>query len=118
MEISFVGIKKRRKVHWPEPEDLGRLVTLATNPSPLFIYAATLCRYVDNGRERTNPVRRLKHWLEKSNSNTSEFNEQLNGMYNTVPDEVWSSTGLDSDEKHLLWEILRSIVRATESVGE
>jgi hypothetical protein len=113
LQETFAGIKKRRKIskaHWPEPEDLDRLVTLATNPSPLFIYAATLCRSVDNRMGGANPVRRLKRWLEKSDSNASELDQKLNQMYEAILNEVWFETGLDNDEQRLLREVLRSIV--------
>jgi hypothetical protein len=49
LKARFKDIRTKRKVlhnPWPAVEDLDRLVSLATSPEPLFIYAATLCRFV------------------------------------------------------------------------
>jgi len=107
LEERFANIRKKRQIPdpWPKKEDFDRLRTLSTNPSPLFVYAATLCLYVE-----PNPVGRLKKWLEKSGKNAFQLNEQFNQMYKTVLDEIWSGTALDREEKRVLWEILRSIV--------
>ncbi len=51
LKARFASIKVKRKITkdpWPETEEFVRLVTLASQPSPLFIYAATLCRFVDD----------------------------------------------------------------------
>ncbi|KAJ4228801.1 hypothetical protein NW757_014089 [Fusarium falciforme] len=110
LKANFVDIKKRKKISedWPSRKDLDRLLILATTPSPLFIYAATLCRHVDNPMTLTNPVRRLERWLGEHDKNASQLNEQLNQMYKTVLDEALF--GLHDDEKQLLAEILRSVV--------
>ncbi|KAG8421867.1 hypothetical protein J3458_003704 [Metarhizium acridum] len=78
LEADFADVKKRKNIRedWPEPEDLNHLVELATTPSPLFIYAATVCRYVDNAMISTNPVWRLRHWLDKF-KNASRFDERF-----------------------------------------
>jgi hypothetical protein len=113
LETSFADIKKRRKIskrHWPDPEDLNQVVRLATTPSPLFIYATTVCRVVEKGKEGTSPVDRLKRWLDKSSGHASQQDEQLTEMYEKALDEVWSHSDLNDDEKELLREILRSII--------
>jgi len=112
LEVSFTDIKKRRKISkpWPDPEDLNRVVHLATTPKPLFIYAATICRVVERGKEGTSPVDRLKRWLDKSSSHASQQDYQLTQMYETALDEVWSDSNLNDDERELLREILRSLV--------
>ena len=89
---------------WPNPKDLDRLTTLATNPSPLFIYAATLCRFVDDGTGKKNPVKRLERWLKDCDSNTS----QLNQIYVPILQEF--SDGLDSEEKSELLQFLGFII--------
>ncbi|KFG85253.1 hypothetical protein MANI_114843 [Metarhizium anisopliae] len=109
LEANFAGIRKRRNIEegWPAPTDLHHLVNLATRPSPLFIYAATVCRYVDNVMVSTNPVSRLKRWLNTVKS-ASKLDQQFNHMYKKVLDEA--EDGLDGHEKQLLWDALRSIL--------
>jgi len=81
LEEGFAKIKADNNIMenpWPRPKDLDRLLALATNPSPLFIYAATLCRFVDDGTD--NPTDQLEHWLDQADSNAS----QLNGIYTPI----------------------------------
>ncbi|EFY88015.1 G-protein beta WD-40 repeats containing protein, putative [Metarhizium acridum CQMa 102] len=121
LEADFADVKKRKNIRedWPEPEDLNHLVELATTPSPLFIYAATVCRYVDNAMISTNPVWRLRHWLDKF-KNASRFDErfdkkfdrgldqQFNDMYKEVLKEA---TGrLQVHEREILEDVLCSIL--------
>ena len=76
MCASFAAIKSDYKITenpWPRSEDLDRLLTLATTPSPLFIYAATLCRFVGVGTD--NPSDQLKYWLEQADSNASQLDQ-------------------------------------------
>jgi len=112
----FATIKANNEITgdpWPDPKDLDRLITLATNPSPLFIYAATLCRFVDDGTGKKNPVKRLERWLKDCDSNTSQLNQIyvpiLQDLFGTVENEK-SSDGLDSEEKSQLLRILGSII--------
>ncbi len=88
LRTSFATIKNDVGVTedpWPEPEDLVRLVALATNPSPLFIYAATLCRFVGED-DWEGPVGRLRLWLEQCDSNAP----QLNQIYEPILREAFS----------------------------
>jgi hypothetical protein len=123
LEDRFKTIKRRRKVPeepWPKREDLDRLITLATNPSPLFIYADTLCRFVDKKIGGKNPVNLLKFWLDKSDSNASNFTKdyasQINQIYKPIlqilfgTDQVGNSHALDSDDKEKLLHFLGSII--------
>lgn len=75
---AFTTIKTRRKIKkdpWPDPNDMDRLITLATTPSPLFIYASTLCRFVDDGTGKKPPTQQLKRWLKQCDSNASRLNQ-------------------------------------------
>ncbi|KAF4205081.1 hypothetical protein CNMCM8927_006595 [Aspergillus lentulus] len=73
---------------WPREEDLNRLVDLATTPSPLFVYAATVCRFVYNGEnELDDPLERLSCWLEQCDRNAS----QLRQIYEPILNEYFSS---------------------------
>ncbi|KAK1997162.1 WD40 repeat-like protein [Colletotrichum falcatum] len=58
LKQRFASIKNRREIleTWPTQAQLDRLIHLSTTPSPLFIYAATLCRFIDDPDERDDPL--------------------------------------------------------------
>ncbi|KAH7308004.1 hypothetical protein B0I35DRAFT_101677 [Stachybotrys elegans] len=84
---KFKDIRKKCKIQqdpWPASEDLDRLVQLATSPKPLFIYAATLCRFVYDGK--SGPAKKkLELWLAQCDENKS----QLDQMYEPILDQVF-----------------------------
>ncbi len=84
----FLGMTKTSRMdrrEWPAPAQMDRLLKLATFPSPLFIYASTLCRFVeDRGRGRT-PRTQLNFWLSRSDRGIS----QLGSMYLPILEEVF-----------------------------
>ncbi|CAI0652876.1 unnamed protein product, partial [Colletotrichum noveboracense] len=110
----FADVSAKRNFRldsWPAPEDVNRLLHLSTTPEPLFIYAATLCRFVCNERVGKNPKRQLRLWLKQCDENQS----QLNQMYEPVLRQLC----LDSDEaetKQLL-QLLGSIVLVAEPLS-
>ncbi|KAF4440793.1 putative WD-repeat protein [Fusarium austroafricanum] len=86
---KFEEIKERCKFRqnpWPSSEDYNRLVHLATNPDPLFIYAATLFRFIYDEKRPRNPKSQLHKWLKDSDRNIS----QLHQMYNPVLCQVFN----------------------------
>ncbi|KAJ5741151.1 hypothetical protein N7493_001023 [Penicillium malachiteum] len=94
---TFQAIRTRRNVledPWPEPDDMEKLVRLATNPSPLFIYASTLCLFVDDGKGRKSPVKQVKAWLSQR-KNAS----QLDQIYCPVLHQLLLGTYDDADDK-------------------
>ncbi|CAI0653380.1 unnamed protein product [Colletotrichum noveboracense] len=107
----FADVSANRKFQldsWPAPEDLKRLLHLSTTPEPLFIYAATLCRFVCNERVGKNPKRQLRLWLKQCDENQS----QLNQMYEPVLRQLC----LDSDEAET--KQLLQLLGATVLVAE
>jgi hypothetical protein len=76
LEAKFETIKKKRNIpNDPWPDDLHHLVSLATDPSPLFICAETLCQFVDDDTGREKPTDKLALWLEQCKSHTSQLNQ-------------------------------------------
>ncbi|KAH8744548.1 hypothetical protein F5883DRAFT_476236, partial [Diaporthe sp. PMI_573] len=88
----FTSIRMKWDIReaWPEHGQLTRLIDLSTTPSPLFIYAATLCRFIDE--EREDPIEQLDLWLQQCDSNTPQLDQiyqpilhyVLFGSYNTL----------------------------------
>ncbi|OJJ66294.1 hypothetical protein ASPBRDRAFT_424327 [Aspergillus brasiliensis CBS 101740] len=96
LRAKFREIRKKRQViqdPWPVPEDMDDLIKLATTPSPLFIYASTLCRFVDDGTGRRNPVKQLQIWLKQRNS-PSQFEQ----IYQPVMRQILLGTEKDNGE--------------------
>jgi len=117
LQDSFERIKENNELidkSWPAAEEMAHVISLATIPRPLFIYAQTVCLFIDNGTG--NPVTRLSELLEKSGSAGTQSHEQLDTMYNTVLEEVWfgadgeTSSALVVKEGQVLMDMLRSVV--------
>ncbi|WYZ39980.1 hypothetical protein EsH8_IV_000321 [Colletotrichum jinshuiense] len=88
LETRFAEIRAKRRVQqdpWPTAGDLDRLVQLATSPEPLFIYAATLCRFVYDEQRSRNPKNQLKLWLRQCEDNKS----QLHQIYDPILSQVF-----------------------------
>ncbi|WYZ44457.1 hypothetical protein EsH8_VII_000893 [Colletotrichum jinshuiense] len=88
LRTRFAEIRIKRKVQqdpWPTIEDLDRLVQLATTPEPLFIYAATLCRFIYDEKRPRNPKNQLKLWLKQCEDNKS----QLHQIYDPILSQVF-----------------------------
>ncbi|KAF5603864.1 G beta WD-40 repeats containing protein [Fusarium pseudocircinatum] len=103
LEARFADIKYKRRVQkdpWPTTEDLDRLVELSTTPEPLFIYAATLCRFVSD--KSRGPIQQLIMWLEQ------ESKSQLHQIYSPILDQAFS--GFDEEEFRHKLRFLGTIV--------
>lgn len=87
LETKFADIRSKRRVEqdpWPTIEDLDRLVQLATTPNPLFIYAATLCRFVYDEQHPKNPKKQLALWFKQCEDNRSQLNQIYAPILNQV----------------------------------
>lgn len=86
LQMQFAVIKEDYGImgDWPDPSDLGRIVNLATSPSPLFIYASTLCRFIDDGKGREQPTERLEVWLDQCDGNTPQLDQVYRPILNYV----------------------------------
>ncbi|KAF5520215.1 Vegetative incompatibility protein HET-E-1 [Colletotrichum aenigma] len=93
LKQRFASIKARWEIQetWPDERQFDRLIQLSTTPSPLFIYAATLCRFIDDPDKREDPVDQLDLWFHQSDSSTPQLDQiyrpilhyVLFGSYNT-----------------------------------
>ena len=95
LETNFTRIRTKANIQqdpWPSFEDVDYLVNLATDPEPLFIYAATLIRFIYNEKRLQNPKNQLKIWLNQCQDNKS----QLHQMYNPILEQIFAF-GKDTD---------------------
>ncbi|TLD09575.1 hypothetical protein PspLS_11847 [Pyricularia sp. CBS 133598] len=89
---------------WPTVDDLDHMVQLATTPEPLFIYAATLCRFVYDEKRPCNPKKRLNLWLKQCEDGKS----QLHQIYDPVLNQVF--LGNEEAESGLQLQFLGAII--------
>nr|RBQ96757.1 hypothetical protein FVER53263_20545 [Fusarium verticillioides] len=85
LEARFTDIKYKRRVQkdpWPPIDELHRLVQLSTTPETLFIYAATLCRFVSD--KNRGPIQQLITWLEQGSKS------QLHQIYSPILEQAFS----------------------------
>ncbi|PCD25239.1 hypothetical protein AU210_014347 [Fusarium oxysporum f. sp. radicis-cucumerinum] len=93
LKLRFEDIRRKRRVQqkpWPTPDDLKLIVHLSTTPEPLFIYAATLCRFVSDKKSPRGPIRQLAIWLDQGNKS------QLHQIYSPILDQAFR--GCDESE--------------------
>ena len=109
LETKFKTIRQKWGINpnWPSEHDIRRLVLSAGG---LFIWAATACRFIWQGRQLA--ARRLSILLQ-SGSSINKPEEQLNKIYTTV---LKNSVGHDYEDQEredlsqMLRQILGSIV--------
>ncbi|KAJ4135266.1 hypothetical protein NW768_004888 [Fusarium equiseti] len=89
LENNFTRIRTQNKIQqspWPSVEDVDHLVELSTSPEPLFIYAATLVRFIYDEKRLQNPKNQLKKWINQCKENRS----QLHQMYNPILEQIFA----------------------------
>jgi hypothetical protein len=89
---------------WPGEDDIRTLAQMAV---PLFIFAATVCRFVDD-KGRSNPVKRLKTVLEYRTATRNSTLDKLDATYLPVLDQLTSGR-TDQDKAEVLAEF-RNVV--------
>ncbi|KAK2020450.1 hypothetical protein LX32DRAFT_327055, partial [Colletotrichum zoysiae] len=118
---EFASIRQRWGIAepWPDHGQLHRFISLSTTPSPLFIYAATLCRFIDNPDDpdgREYPKDQLDDWLQQCDSNAPQLDQVympilhylLFGSYNTCE----KPKPLTGDRRAELFAVLGTVVLA------
>jgi hypothetical protein len=96
-----IGQKWALGVHWPGEQAIRHLVRKAAG---LFIWAATACRFIDDGGEFFGPER-LSDILE-GDSSVTEPEEELNNIYIKVLENSVSPR-LKPQEKERFFKMLR-----------
>lgn len=89
---------------WPGEDDIRTLAQMAV---PLFIFAATVCRFVDD-KGRSNPAKRLKKVLEYRTATRNSTLDKLDATYLPVLDQLTSGR-TDQDRAEVVAEF-RNVV--------
>ena len=101
--LQIIAQKRALGPDWPGSQAVRLLVR---NASGLFIWAATACRFISEGRRFA--AKRLSLILQGGDS-ISAPEKQLNNIYNTVLENSVSRE-YEDEEKEDLYEILRRIL--------
>ncbi|KAB5590986.1 hypothetical protein CTheo_5578 [Ceratobasidium theobromae] len=94
----------------------AEIVELATRSGNLFIYAATLVRYIQPSDGSVNPQRRLKSALAIKSESTNKYAE-VDALYGAVVKAALERKGLDSEEAEDVRAVLRAVLCAQEPIG-
>ena len=87
-ELKLVRKQRSLPLGWPSEDQIQALVKMA---SPLFIFAATACRYI--GEKRDNPKKRLEIFLQYQTANQVS---RLDRTYLPILNQLFD----DEDELH------------------
>ena len=102
LDYKFDEIKARKKhelsASWPGQEVLKSLTAMS---SPLFIFAATICRFI--GDRRSDPVRRLQAVLDKKQTSL----DKLQQTYQPILEALLE---ISTDEEDDILQDFRNIV--------
>lgn len=118
LQHELEGIREQRSLspHWPSEDQIQALVQMTV---PLFIFAATACRYV--GDNRGNPKKRLDTILQYQTApEVSKLDKTylpiLNQLFNDVDEdkEQWSSEFRDIVGSIIVLESPLSIISLAE----
>ncbi|KAB5590559.1 Vegetative incompatibility protein HET-E-1 [Ceratobasidium theobromae] len=96
----------------PSPSDLKRLATLADN---LFIYAATVVRYIRLGKTDSNPHSRLATILSVDSESRKKL-AQIDSLYTTILGGVLGEEELEPMKREVMERVLWAVVCAKEPI--
>jgi hypothetical protein len=99
-ELATIREERDLSPDWPAASQIKALVELAV---PLFIYAATVCRYVDT--KGSDPIVRLERVLKYKQAPFS----QLDRIYLPVLDQLLADQDEENDKKTWL-QVFRKVV--------
>ncbi|KAB5588516.1 hypothetical protein CTheo_8040 [Ceratobasidium theobromae] len=92
------------------------IAQLATRSGNLFIYAATLVRYIQPSDGTINPQRRLRSALAIKSGSMNKYAE-VDALYGAVVKAALERQGLESEEAEDVRAVLWTVLCAQEPVG-
>ncbi|KAB5589918.1 Vegetative incompatibility protein HET-E-1 [Ceratobasidium theobromae] len=99
--------------HMPTPLTAAQLDTLARHSGTLFIYAATVVRYVSAGNFSKNPERRLEVILDTSATSKSK-DKVIDALYTTILSAAFGDPELEEWDENDMSDVLHTVVCAQE----
>ncbi|KAH7335574.1 quinon protein alcohol dehydrogenase-like superfamily [Rhizoctonia solani] len=93
------------------------LEALVERAGVLFIYAATVVRYIGADYFTLDPNRRLATVLSATATPTSALTRSIDTLYRTIIDFVFNNPNLEPSDKELLKLVLHTIVCAQEPLS-
>ncbi|CAE6447568.1 unnamed protein product [Rhizoctonia solani] len=93
-----------------------QLEQLLERSGALFIYAATLVRYIQSGEKRANLHKRLKSVLELA-PDASKRHAHLDALYKEVLKSAFDEEEAEEDEQEDVREVLRTVLVAREPIS-
>ncbi|CUA77948.1 WD repeat-containing protein 5 homolog [Dictyostelium discoideum] [Rhizoctonia solani] len=97
----------------PSASDITELVQRS---GALFIYAATLVRYIKSDVRFADPHDRLRSVLDMAHETTTHHS-QIDTLYTTILSSVLSHDELQANEKRDIWAVLRAVLFAQEPIS-
>ncbi|KAL5640462.1 hypothetical protein ACGC1H_007644 [Rhizoctonia solani] len=97
----------------PSPSDIERLVDRS---GALFIYAATLVRYIHPTKQLADPHKRLRSVLSMTPEAVREH-AQIDALYTAVLKSALSEEELDAEETEDIRAVLRTVLFAQEPIS-
>ncbi|KAG8708771.1 hypothetical protein FRC11_006201 [Ceratobasidium sp. 423] len=97
----------------PSRFDIAQLVDRS---GALFIYAATLVRYIQPSKRRTDPHKRLRRILVMTPSTTKEHS-QIDALYTAILKSALNEDELEGDEVEDIRVVLRIVLFAQEPIS-
>ncbi|CUA77950.1 Transcription initiation factor TFIID subunit 5 [Rhizoctonia solani] len=89
---------------------------LVERSGALFIYAATLVRYIKSGKQLTDPHERLRSVLIMAHE-TTKHHAQIDALYTAILKSALNDDELEAGETNDIWVVLRTVLFAQEPIS-
>ncbi|CUA72617.1 putative WD repeat-containing protein all2124 [Nostoc sp, PCC 7120] [Rhizoctonia solani] len=101
------------KVVSPSASDIEELVKRS---GALFIYAATLVRYIKSSKRLSNPHKRFRSVLNMAHETTTHH-AQIDALYTAILESVLNDDEIEPDEKDDIRLVLQTVLFAQEPIS-
>ncbi|CAE6474151.1 unnamed protein product [Rhizoctonia solani] len=106
-------LRAELRVMSPSDSDIEELVERS---GALFIFAATLVRYIKSSKQSTNRYKRLRSVLDMAHGTTTHH-AKIDELYTAILESAVNEGELDPDEKADIWVVLRTVLFAQEPIS-
>ncbi|CAE6467361.1 unnamed protein product [Rhizoctonia solani] len=95
------------------PSEL-QIASLVEQSGILFIYAATMVRYIGPNNPRRNPNARLEALLSSSTKTGSNRNKEIDSLYTLILDAAFNNQDLEDEEQDEIRLVLNTVLCTQE----